>query len=33
MQVGFIGVGTMGAGMASNLQKAGHTLVINDLTR
>jgi 3-hydroxyisobutyrate dehydrogenase len=33
MQVGFIGVGTMGAGMASNLQKAGHKLVINDLTR
>jgi len=33
MQVGFIGVGTMGTGMASNLQKAGHKLVINDLTR
>jgi 3-hydroxyisobutyrate dehydrogenase-like beta-hydroxyacid dehydrogenase len=33
MQVGFIGVGTMGAGMAANLQKAGHKLVINDLTR
>jgi 3-hydroxyisobutyrate dehydrogenase len=33
MQVGFIGVGTMGAGMASNLQKAGHKLVVNDLTR
>ena len=33
MQIGFIGVGTMGAGMASNLQKAGHKLVINDLTR
>jgi 3-hydroxyisobutyrate dehydrogenase len=33
MQVGFIGTGTMGAGMASNLQKAGHKLIINDLTR
>jgi 3-hydroxyisobutyrate dehydrogenase len=33
MQVGFIGVGTMGSGMAANLQKAGHKLVINDLTR
>ena len=24
MQIGFIGLGMMGAGMASNLQKAGH---------
>ncbi len=33
MKVGFIGVGTMGAGMASNMQKAGNDLVVNDLTR
>jgi 3-hydroxyisobutyrate dehydrogenase len=31
MQVGFIGLGTMGARMASNLQKAGYKLVVNDL--
>jgi 3-hydroxyisobutyrate dehydrogenase-like beta-hydroxyacid dehydrogenase len=33
MQVGFIGLGMMGAGMASNLQKAGHQLVVHDLNR
>jgi 3-hydroxyisobutyrate dehydrogenase len=33
MQVGFIGVGTMGASMAANLQKAGHRLVVNDVRR
>ena len=33
MQVGFIGLGTMGASMAANLQKAGHKLIVNDLTR
>ena len=33
MQVGFIGVGTMGAGMAANLQKAGHRLVVHDVRR
>ena len=33
MKVGFIGLGTMGAGMASNLQKGGNELVVNDLTR
>lgn len=33
MKIGFIGLGMMGAGMASNLQKAGHELVVNDLTR
>ena len=32
MKVGFIGVGTMGAGMASNMQKGGNELVVNDLT-
>ncbi len=31
MRVGFIGLGTMGAGMAANLQKAGHALVVHDV--
>ena len=33
MKIGFIGLGMMGSGMASNLQKAGHDLVVHDLTR
>jgi 3-hydroxyisobutyrate dehydrogenase len=33
MKIGFIGLGMMGAGMASNLQKAGHDLMVHDLTR
>lgn len=33
MPVGFIGLGTMGASMASNLQKAGHQLVVHDVRR
>ena len=33
MKVGFIGLGMMGRGMAANLQKAGHELIVNDLTR
>jgi 3-hydroxyisobutyrate dehydrogenase-like beta-hydroxyacid dehydrogenase len=33
MQVGFIGLGTMGAGMAANLQKAGRKLVVHDVRR
>jgi 3-hydroxyisobutyrate dehydrogenase-like beta-hydroxyacid dehydrogenase len=33
MKIGFIGLGMMGRGMAANLQKAGHALVVNDLTR
>ena len=33
MDIGFIGVGNMGAGMATNLLKAGYTLTINDLNR
>ena len=33
MKVGFIGLGMMGAGMASNLQKGGNELVVHDLTR
>jgi 3-hydroxyisobutyrate dehydrogenase len=31
--IGFIGLGTMGAHMAANLQKAGYRLVVNDLRR
>ncbi len=33
MRVGFIGLGMMGKGMAANLQKAGHDLVVYDLRR
>ena len=33
MKVGFIGVGMMGAGMASNMQKGGNELVVNDLMK
>lgn len=33
MKVGFIGLGMMGAGMASNLQKSQHQLVVHDLSR
>src|SRR5262249_20771538 len=33
MQVGFIGLGIMGASMAANLQKAGYKLVVHDLKR
>jgi len=32
MRVGFIGLGMMGKGMAANLQKAGHDLVVHDLS-
>jgi len=31
--LGFIGTGGMGSGMAANLIKAGHSLVVNDLRR
>ena len=31
--VGFIGLGSMGAGMTRNLQQAGFPLVVNDLRR
>jgi len=31
MHVGFIGLGTMGASMAANLQKAGYSLVVHDV--
>jgi 3-hydroxyisobutyrate dehydrogenase len=33
MKIGFIGLGMMGKGMAANLQKAGHDLVVYDLRR
>jgi len=33
MRIGFIGLGMMGASMAANLQKAGHTLVVSDIKR
>lgn len=33
MPIGFIGLGMMGAGMASNLQKRGHKVVVHDLRR
>ncbi len=33
VHIGFIGLGTMGASMAANLQKAGHRLVVNDVRR
>lgn len=33
MKVGFIGLGTMGAGMASNLQKAGYAMIVHDLRK
>jgi 3-hydroxyisobutyrate dehydrogenase len=33
MQIGFIGLGLMGASMASNLQKAGYKLTVHDVRR
>ena len=33
MKVGFIGLGTMGRGMALNLRRAGYDLVVHDLHR
>ena len=33
MRIGFIGLGTMGGPMASNLMKAGHSLIVNDVRR
>ncbi len=33
MKVGFIGLGTMGAHMAANLQKSGFSLVVHDMRR
>lgn len=31
MRIGFIGLGTMGGGMALNLRKAGHDLIVHDV--
>jgi 3-hydroxyisobutyrate dehydrogenase len=33
MKVGFIGLGTMGGGMALNIRKAGYDMVVHDLRR
>jgi 3-hydroxyisobutyrate dehydrogenase len=33
MNIGFIGVGVMGSGMANNILKAGHKLIVYDLRR
>src|SRR3546814_2351446 len=33
MRIGFIGLGTMGASMAANLQEAGYDLLVHDLRR
>lgn len=33
MKLGFIGLGTMGAGMALNLRKTGHELVVHDIRK
>jgi 3-hydroxyisobutyrate dehydrogenase len=33
MKVGFIGLGTMGAGMAMNVRRAGYDMVVNDMRR
>jgi len=33
MRVGFIGLGTMGASMASNAQRGGHELVVHDIRK
>lgn len=33
MKLGFIGLGNMGSGMASNLRKAGHELLVHDMRK
>jgi len=33
MKVGFIGLGTMGSGMAMNVLKGGHELIVHDINR
>lgn len=33
MDIGFIGIGNMGAGMTNNIIKAGYTLIVNDIRR
>jgi 3-hydroxyisobutyrate dehydrogenase len=32
MRLGFIGLGLMGSGISANLRKAGHDLVVHDLS-
>lgn len=33
MQIGFIGLGIMGAHIARNLQRGGHALTVHDIRR
>ena len=33
MKIGFIGLGTMGASHATNLQRAGYQLLVHDISR
>src|SRR4051812_16083041 len=33
MRIGFIGLGTMGAGMAANIRRAGYPMLVHDLHR
>jgi 3-hydroxyisobutyrate dehydrogenase len=33
MKIGFVGLGTMGASMASNIQKGGYDMVVHDIRR
>ena len=33
MRVGFVGLGIMGASLAANVQKAGHSLTVHDVRR
>lgn len=33
MKIGFVGLGSMGRGMVASLQKAGHALIVHDLSR
>ena len=33
MKIGFIGLGTMGASLATNLQRAGYQLLVHDISR
>ena len=33
MRIGFVGLGRMGRGMAANIQKAGHEMVVHDMMR
>ena len=33
MKIGFVGLGTMGARLATNLQREGYELVVHDISR